>query len=89
MLELRTTVEASLQIELPMMSLASGITPADVARRMTPLVTGEPSREAVPSTLAKLSSSHFAEQAEEADASERRAAVNAVMQRVKKIDGPL
>jgi phthiocerol/phenolphthiocerol synthesis type-I polyketide synthase C len=89
MLELRTTVEASLQIELPMMSLASGITPADVARRMTPLVTGEPSREAVPSTLAKLSSSHFAEQAEEADASERRAAINAVMQRVKKIDGPL
>ena len=41
MLELRTTVEASLQIELPMMSLASGITPADVARRVTPLVTGE------------------------------------------------
>jgi NADPH:quinone reductase-like Zn-dependent oxidoreductase/acyl carrier protein len=89
MLELRTTVEASLQIELPMMSLASGITPADVARRITPLVTGEATREAVPSTLAKLSSSHFAEQAAEADASEQRAAVNAVMQRVKKIDGPL
>jgi len=89
MLELRTTVEASLQIELPMMSLASGITPADVARRMTPLVTGEASRDAVPSTLAKLSSSHLAEQAEEAGASERRAAINAVMQRVKNIDGPL
>ena len=89
MLELRTTVEASLQIELPMMSLASGITPADVARRITPLVTGEATREVVPSTLAKLSSSHFAEQAAESDASERRAAINAVMQRVKKIDGPL
>jgi len=34
MLELRTTVEDALQIELPMMSLSSGITPADVARRM-------------------------------------------------------
>jgi len=89
MLELRTTVEASLQIELPMMSLASGITPADVARRVTPLVTGEATREAVPSALATLSSSHFAEQAAEADATERRAAVDAVMQRVKKIDGPL
>lgn len=89
MLELRTTVEATLQIELPMMSLASGITPADVARRVTPLVTGETPREAVPSTLATLSSSHFAEDAATADASERRAAITAVMQRVKQIDGPL
>ena len=89
MLELRTTVEASLQIELPMMSLASGITPADVARRVTPLVTGETPRESVPSALATLSSSHFAEQAATADASEQRAAITAVMQRVKQIDGPL
>lgn len=89
MLELRTTVEASLQIELPMMSLASGITPADVARRVTPLVTGETPRDAVPSTLATLSSSHFAEQASGAKASEKQAAVTAVMQRVKQIDGPL
>lgn len=89
MLELRTTVEASLQIELPMMSLASGITPADVARRIMPLMTGEATPEAVPSTLATLSSSHFAEQAARADASEQRAAIDAVMQRVKQIDGPL
>ncbi len=89
MLELRTTVEASLQIELPMMSLASGITPADVARRIAPLVTGEAAREAVPSTLATLSSSHFAEQAANANTSEQRAAIDAVMQRVKQIDGPL
>lgn len=89
MLELRTTVEASLQIELPMMSLASGITPADVARRVAPLVTGETPRENVPSTLATLSSSHLADQAATADASEQRAAINAVMQRVKQIDGPL
>lgn len=89
MLELRTTVEASLQIELPMMSLASGITPADVARRVMPLVTGETSREAAPGNLAALSASHLAEEAEAADASDKRAAVNAVLERVKQIDGPL
>lgn len=89
MLELRTTVEASLEIELPMMSLASGITPADVARRIAPLVTGETPRDSVPSTLATLSSSHLAEQAAASEASEQRAAVTAVMQRVKQIDGPL
>lgn len=89
MLELRTTVEASLQIELPMMSLASGITPADVARRVAPLVTEETPQEGVPSTLATLSSSHLAEQAATSDASEQRAAITAVMKRVKQIDGPL
>lgn len=89
MLELRTTVEASLQIELPMMSLASGITPADVARRVTPLVTGEAPRDAVPGSLAALSASHLAEEAQAASPSEQRAAVSAVLQRVKQIDGPL
>ena len=89
MLELRTTVEASLQIELPMMSLASGITPADVARRVTPLVTGEATREAVPSALIALSSSHLSEEVQSAGASEQRAAANAVMQRVEQIDRPL
>lgn len=89
MLELRTTVEGTLEIELPMMSLASGITPADVARRISPLVTGETSHESVPSTLATLSSSHLAEQAATAGVSEQRAAITAVMQRVKQIDGPL
>jgi hypothetical protein len=72
-----------------MMSLASGITPADVARRISPLVTGETSHESVPSTLATLSSSHLAEQAATAGVSEQRAAITAVMQRVKQIDGPL
>lgn len=86
MLELRTTVEASLQIELPMMSLASGITPADVARRVTPLVTGEAVRDAVPGTIAALSASHLAEEAEAASPSEQQAAVSAVLQRVKQID---
>lgn len=89
MLELRTTVEASLEIELPMMSLASGITPADVARRIAPLITGEAPLGSVPSTLATLSSSHLADQAAASEASEQRAAVTAVLQRVKQIDGPL
>lgn len=89
MLELRTTVEASLEIELPMMSLASGITPADVARRISPLVTGETPRDSIPSTLATLSSSHLAEQAAASEVSEQRAAISAVMQRVKQIEGPL
>ncbi len=89
MLELRTTVEASLQIELPMMSLASGITPADVARRVTPLVTGETPRDAVPGTIAALSASHLAEEAEAASSSDQQAAVSAVLRRVKQIDGPL
>ena len=89
MLELRTTVEASLQIELPMMSLASGITPADVARRVTPLVTGETPRDAVPGTLAALSASHLAEEADAASPSDQKAAVTAVLQKVKQIDGPL
>lgn len=89
MLELRTTVEASLEIELPMMSLASGITPADVARRISPMVTGETPRDSVPSALATLSSSHLAEQAAASEVSEQRAAITAVMQRVKQIEGPL
>ena len=52
-------------------------------------MTGEATREVVPSTLATLSSSHFADQAAKSDTSEQRAAINAVMQRVKQIDGPL
>ena len=89
MLELRTTVEAALQIELPMMSLASGITPADVARRVAPLVTGEAQKEAVPGTLVALSASHFATDAEGTDVVEQRAAVSAVLERVRKLEGPL
>ena len=56
--------------------------------RVTPLVTGEAMPEAAPSALTTLASSHLADQAAEADASERRAAIAAVMERVKKIDGP-
>jgi phthiocerol/phenolphthiocerol synthesis type-I polyketide synthase C len=37
MLELRTTMEAQLAVELPMMALANGLTPMDVVRRLNPL----------------------------------------------------
>jgi len=88
MLELRTTVEASLQIELPMMSLASGITPADVARRIAPLILGDGQKESVPGTLVALSTSHFAAEADESTATVRNAAVSAVLERVRGLEGP-
>jgi NADPH:quinone reductase-like Zn-dependent oxidoreductase/acyl carrier protein len=89
MLELRTTVEEVLQIELPMMSLSSGITPADVARRVAPLITGEKDHLAVPGTIVSLSGSHFAAEAEATTVDERQAAVTAVLERVRKLEGPL
>ena len=89
MLELRTVVEGVLQVELPMMSLASGISPADVARRIAPLVTGEAKSEGIPSNLATLSSSHLAATAETTDSAQRRAAVSAVLEKVRGLEGPL
>jgi acyl carrier protein len=88
MLELRTTVEAALQIELPMMSVANGITPADVARRVAPLVLGDEPREAIPGTLLALSTSHIAEAVDQSDASRRRAAAGAVLERMRALEGP-
>ena len=94
MLELRTTVETTLQIELPMMSLASGITPADVARRIAPLVARGTASEtasdaAVTGIIAALGSSHVGIEAEAASLDEQRAAARAVLQRAKKLEGPL
>ncbi|MCF8531924.1 MAG: SDR family NAD(P)-dependent oxidoreductase [Reyranella sp.] len=88
MLELRITVEATLQIELPMMSLASGITPADVARRIAPLILGDGQKESVPSTIIALSTSHFATEADASSTTARRAAVSAVLERVRELEGP-
>ncbi|MGD9883752.1 MAG: SDR family NAD(P)-dependent oxidoreductase, partial [Reyranella sp.] len=89
MLELRTTVEAVLQIELPMMSLASGITPADVARRIAPLIHSDGQTESVPGTLVALSTSHFASEADASTTTVRRAAVSAVLDRVRDLEGRL
>ena len=89
MLELRTTVETALQIELPMMSLSSGITPADVARRVAPLITGEKERIEVPGAIVSLSASHFAEEAAATNVDERQAAISAVLERARELEGPL
>ena len=89
MLELRTMVETTLEVELPMMSLSSGITPADVARRIAPLVVGAGQKIAVPGTLVALTSSHFAAEALTSDVADQNAAVSAVLERVRDLEGPL
>jgi hypothetical protein len=87
MLELRTIVEGALQIELPMMSLSTGITPTDVARRIAPLVTGE-QKQTVPGAIVALSTSHFAAEAEATSSEEQHAAVSAVLGRMRELDRP-
>jgi acyl carrier protein len=84
MLELRNSVESTLQVELPMMSLSSGITPVDVARRIAPLVT-KVQQQPVSSTIATLSASHVSAEAEAATADQRRAAVAAVLDRMREL----
>ncbi|MDP1750822.1 MAG: type I polyketide synthase, partial [Reyranella sp.] len=87
MLELRTTVETALQIELPMMSLASGITPADVARRVMPLITGEGQKESVPGVLVAAATSHFAAEAVSTNVADQQAAISAVLAKMREQDG--
>jgi acyl carrier protein len=55
MLELRMIVENSLQIELPMMSLSSGITPAEIARKVAPLIAGHVQQNSSSATTAATS----------------------------------
>jgi NADPH:quinone reductase-like Zn-dependent oxidoreductase/short-subunit dehydrogenase/acyl carrier protein len=88
MLELRTTVEESLGITLPMMSLSSGIAPMDVARRLLPLISGEKSDQPLPSSLMALTASHAAAEAEATALDEQHAAVAAVLERVRELEGP-
>ena len=89
MLELRTAVEESLQVELPLMSLANGTTPADVARRIAGLIAGGGARDAMPAPLAALSTSHVAAQASTLGAVERQAAAHAVLEKSRSLEGPL
>lgn len=86
MLELRNTVESSLQIELAIMSLSSGITPTDVARRIAPLVLGT-QQQTVPGAIVAAAGSHFAAEAEAADEAAQHAAVSAVLDKVRELDG--
>jgi acyl carrier protein len=89
MLELRSTVEDSLQVDLPIMSLANGITAADVSRRIASLIVGDGQKGAVPGPLAALSTSHVGTDAETMDPADRQAAVRAVLERSRRIEGPL
>ncbi|KAF0137716.1 MAG: beta-ketoacyl synthase [Xanthobacteraceae bacterium] len=90
MLELRATVEAALHVELPMMSLANGITPADVARRIAPIVLGEHDhQEVLAGNLMALSTSHLAADTEASTTEEQLAAARAVLARSRTMDGPL
>lgn len=90
MLELRATVETALHVELPMMSLANGITPADVARRVAPIVLGEGGpREGVAGNLMALSTSHLATDTAASTTGEQLAAARAVLARSRTMDGPL
>jgi len=85
MLELRNVVEGAMQIELPMMSLSSGITPTDVARRIAPLVTGE-KEQTIPGKLVAITTSHFAEEVATTTPEEQNAAVGAVLDRLREIN---
>lgn len=97
MLELRSTVEDTLQVGLPIMSLANGITPADVALRIATLVVGDGKRGSsggetgsiVTGALAALSASHVAGDVEAMDSDAREAGVRAVMARTRRLEGPL
>jgi phthiocerol/phenolphthiocerol synthesis type-I polyketide synthase C len=97
MLELRSTVEDTLQVDLPIMSLANGITPADVARRIATLVVGGDNNggvrgetgSMVTGALAALSASHVTGDVEAMDPEAREAGVRAVMERTRRLEGPL
>jgi acyl transferase domain-containing protein/NADPH:quinone reductase-like Zn-dependent oxidoreductase/NADP-dependent 3-hydroxy acid dehydrogenase YdfG/acyl carrier protein len=88
MLELRTTVEESLGIDLPMMSLSSGIAPIDVARRIAPLILGEKEAPVMSGTLVALTTSHVAAEAEATNLDEQHAAVAAVLDKIRELEGP-
>jgi acyl carrier protein len=93
MLELRSTVEDTLQVDLPIMSLANGITPADIARRIAALVVGDGHKSGgaggVTGALAALSASHLAGDVEAMDPVAREAGVQAVLERKRRLEGPL
>jgi acyl carrier protein len=89
MLELRATVESSLQVDLPMMSLATGITPSDIARRIAALLLGATQPEKVSGRLMALSGSHLGTEVEGVDSEEHLAAAKAVLEQSRKLQGSL
>jgi acyl transferase domain-containing protein/NADPH:quinone reductase-like Zn-dependent oxidoreductase/acyl carrier protein len=89
MLELRSTVESNLQVDLPMMSLAGGITPSDIARKVAALLLGASQPEKVSGRLMALSGSHLGTEVERVDRDEHLAAAKAVLEQSKKLQGSL
>jgi acyl carrier protein len=88
MLELRMTVEETLQIELPMISLASGITPSDVAKRLVSMLRSESPTEPVPSAIVAMSASHLVADALSSTPEEQRAAISAVLSEAQRVGNP-
>jgi acyl carrier protein len=88
MVELRAVVEDALAIELPMMSLASGISPADVALRILSMIRGAPEATAVTGTLAALSSSHLGPEADAEEEERKRLAASAMLKQISSLDAP-
>jgi acyl transferase domain-containing protein/NADPH:quinone reductase-like Zn-dependent oxidoreductase/acyl carrier protein len=89
MLELRATVETTLQVDLPMMSLANGITPSDIARRVAGLLLGADQQEKVSGRLMALSGSHLGTEVEQLDSRQHLAAAKAVLEQSNKLQGSL
>ena len=90
MLELRSTVEEALQIELPLMSLANGITPADVARRIAKLaVATGPASGGLRGQVASAATSHVGQDVDAVPESDREAAARLVLDRARRMEGLL
>jgi hypothetical protein len=60
----------------------------DVARRILPLITGEKQAPALSGTLMALTASHAAAEADATNVDEQRAAVAAVLEKVRELEGP-
>jgi NADPH:quinone reductase-like Zn-dependent oxidoreductase/acyl carrier protein len=90
LLELRATVEKELDLELPMMSLAAGITPADVARRAASLILGSAAnQEVLPGNMTALAASHIASESDTTETGRKLAAARAVLDRSRNMTGPI
>jgi len=87
MMELRGAVEEQLQIELPVLSLASSITPAEIAQRIITVMGG--GETAVSGSLAALSGSHVGADPARMNTPDQKVAAEAVIRHAQRLDGPL
>jgi acyl carrier protein len=87
MVELRGAVEEQLHIELPVLSLASSITPAEIAQRIVTVIGG--GETAVSGSLAALSGSHVGADPARMNATDQKVAAEAVIRHARRLDGPL